>query len=302
MKIKSIRMVLLSLLLSLFTIVSFASNSLNVKGIYLTQYTAMNTAYLKQLIKGAKESGIDTFVIDMEFPSKRYADNMALLKENGIKYVARITMFPGGGTSAQIKNPDVWQKKYALVKLAVDAGANAIQLDYIRYNTKQKASPENARDVMKIISWYKSKLASQNIPLQIDVFGETSFGESKYIGQSAQLFSQTVDVLCPMVYPSHYRPFQDHYKKPYETVNYSLQRIQKQFGEKSSVKVIAYIELSNYHYPSMSRAQKIDYIKAQVKAVKDANVEGWYAWSPHNRYENLFTALQAENKTQTASK
>jgi hypothetical protein len=267
MKIKSIRMVLLSLLLSLFTIVSFASNSLNVKGIYLTQYTAMNTAYLKQLIKGAKESGIDTFVIDMEFPSKRYADNMALLKENGIKYVARITMFPGGGTSAQIKNPDVWQKKYALVKLAVDAGANAIQLDYIRYNTKQKASPENARDVMKIISWYKSKLASQNIPLQIDVFGETSFGESKYIGQSAQLFSQTVDVLCPMVYPSHYRPFQDHYKKPYETVNYSLQRIQK-----------------------------------QLKAVKDANVEGWYAWSPHNRYENLFTALQAENKTQTASK
>jgi len=55
----------------------------------------------------------------------------------------------------------------------------------------------------------------------------------------------------------------------------------------------AYIELSNYHY-SMNQAQKIAYIKAQIKAVNDAGADGWYAWSPHNRYENLFLILKGE--------
>ena len=211
-----IRMVLFGLALTLFSTLAFSANDLKVKGIYLTQTTLENTTYLNYLIRQAKASGIDTFVIDLERPSKKSRENIALVKESGIKYVARITMFPGGGTAAMIQNPEVWQRKFGLVNMAMIWGADAIQLDYIRYNTKQKPSPQNSKDIMKIISWYKSKVG--NIPLQIDVFGETSFGESKYIGQNAQLFSETVDALCPMVYPSHYKPFAEHYKTPYETV------------------------------------------------------------------------------------
>ena len=295
----SIRMVLLSLVLTLFTSLASAANLMNVKGIYLTQSTLDNTTYLHYLIRQAKASGIDTFVIDLEKPNKRSRENIALVKEAGIKYVARIEMFPGGGTKAMIQNPDVWQKKYSLVNTAVGWGADAIQLDYIRYNTKQKPSPENAKDIMKIISWYKNKLAAQKVLLQVDVFGETSFGESSYIGQNAKLFAQTVDALCPMVYPSHYKPFDEHYKKPYDTVHGSLTRIQKQFSENTPVKVIAYIELSNYHYP-MSGAKRSAYIQAQLNAVKDAGVEGWYAWSAHNRYDHLFKLLQNQKTTTTA--
>lgn len=293
---KTIRMALLGLAIFFATSLAHADNALKVKGIYLTQYTLENTKTVQYLIKQAKASGIDTFVIDVEFPNKRVRDNIAMVTDSGIKFVARIVMFPGGGTAAQIKNPDVWQKKYGLVKLALDMGASAIQLDYIRYNTKQRRSPENAKDIMKIISWYKNKLAGQNVELQIDVFGETSFGESPYIGQNAKLFAETVDVLCPMVYPSHYKPFAQHYKTPYETVNNSLNRIQRQLSKDSKVKVIAYIELSNYHYP-MSGAKRMDYIRAQLKAVKDADVEGWYAWSPRNKYDYLFQVLQGQNKT-----
>jgi len=289
-----LRTALLSLTLLFSSLPIFAANSMNIKGIYITQNTLENTAYMNKLIHQAKASGIDTFVIDFVRPSKLTRNNLALVKEHGIKYVARIVMFPGGGTPAMIKNPEVWQRKYDLVHQAVVMGADAIQLDYIRYNTQQKPSQENAKDIMRIISWYKNKLGS--IPLQIDVFGETSFGESKYIGQNAQLFSQKVDYLCPMVYPSHYRPYAEHSKDPYGTVHGSLQRIQKQFPESAPVKVIAYIELSNHRYP-MSGAKREDYIKAQIKAVDDAGVEGWYAWSAHNRYDYLFKVLQENNKT-----
>lgn len=281
----------LKVALVLFTLGFVLMSHAAVKGIYVTQSSLENTTFLKYLIKHAKASGIDTMVIDLEVPSKRYAKNIALVNESGLRYVARIVMFPGGGTPEVIKNPEKWQKKYRLVKQAVDWGAKEIQLDYIRYSSKQKASPQHAKDILTIIQWYKQKLLADHIPLQIDVFGITSFGESSHIGQNIQLFAESVDAICPMVYPSHYVPFPEHFKKPYETVYKSLRHIQKQFGEKLPMKVYAYIELSNYHY-RMTHEKTLDYIEAQLKAVKDADADGWYAWSPHNRYENLFKILE----------
>lgn len=274
-----------------FFSLSQAANNHPIKGIYVTQWNAENTAFFNHLIKRAHAAGINTFVVDYEKPSHRYSENIALLKENHIRYVARITMFPGGGTAAQIENPAVWQKKYSLVQQAVAMGANEIQLDYIRYNTKQKPSPNNAKHVLEIISWYKNKLSGQSIPLQVDVFGIASFGESKYIGQNIKLFSQSVDAICPMVYPSHYVPFPQHFKQPYETVYGSLKSIKQQFGETMPVKMYAYIELTNYHFP-MSHPKTLEYIKAQLKAVDAAGANGFYAWSPHNRYDNLFNILE----------
>jgi hypothetical protein len=293
------RMALLLLLLSLFVVYLSVANAANskIKGIYITQYNLENTAFLNHLIQKAKAAGIDTFVVDLEkIPSKRYANNIALVRQNHIKYVARIIMFPNGGTPKMVENTQYWQKKYILVQQAIAWGASQIQLDYIRYNTKQKPSAENAKRILNIIQWYKNKLASQNVSLQIDVFGIASFGESYYIGQSIKLFSQAVDAICPMVYPSHYVPFPEHFRQPYETVYNSLTHIKKQFGPQIPIKVYAYIELSNYHYP-MSRPKTLEYIKAQIKAVEAAGADGWYAWSPHNRYDNLFDVLQ--NKTTT---
>ncbi len=287
---KFIRMALV-----LFFLVIFNSSVYATKGIYLTQYSLENTAFLKNLIKHAKASGIDTFVVDMELPSKRYRDNAALLKENGIKYVARIIMFPGGAKPGELTDPAKWEKKYRLVQEAINDGASEIQLDYIRYSAKQKASPQNARDVLSVIAWFNNKLKAQNIPLQIDVFGITSFGESKYIGQNIQLFSQNVNAICPMVYPSHYWPFAFYSARPYGTILDSLQHIKKQFGgEQMPIKLIPYIEMTNYHYLNMSHDKKIAYIKAQIRATQDAGADGWYAWSAHNRYDNLFAILEAD--------
>lgn len=274
-----------------------------VKGIYVTQWNFENTAFLNHLIKHAKAAGIDTFVVDLELISKKYKANTALLKENNIRYVARIIMFPGGGTSEQIHNPVYWQRKYPLVQQAVNWGAKEIQLDYIRYSSKEKADPQHSKDILHIIAWYKSKLAGQNIPLQVDVFGVASFGESKHIGQNVKLFSECVDAICPMVYPSHYTPFNEHFKRPFETVYDSLTRIRKIFSNKMPIKMYAYIELSNYHF-SMSREKTLEYIQAQLLAVKQSGADGWYAWSPHNRYDNLFYILEHNvlNDRQTASK
>jgi len=263
------------------------------QGIYLTQYTFENTNRLNELIKKGKEVGINTFVVDIERIDKKYDQNMALLKTNNIKYVARVTMFPGGGTEEQVRNPAYWEKKNKLAQHAIDLGASAIQLDYIRYNTHRGTSPRYTEDVHRVVKYFKEQVAARHVPLQMDVFGETCFAPSKHIGQDLTVLADTIDSVNPMVYPSHYWPYQEHSAKPYETIADSLDALSDQFDDHIPFKVHAFIEASNYHY-HWGAATMQAYIAKELKAVEDSGVtEGWYAWSAHNQYDNLFAALAA---------
>jgi hypothetical protein len=261
-----------------------------VKGIYLTQTTMEDTKYLTYLINHSKAVGIDTFVVDMEIPSKLYHKNVGLLKANNIHYVARVVVFPQGGRADQIANPAYWEKRYKLVQTAIDYGANQIQLDYIRYNVHQPASSQNAKNILKVVQYFKEKVRAQGIPLQADVFGITSFGESKHIGQNLHLMADNLDALCPMVYPSHFEPFREHAKTPYATIYTSLRALRSQFDYKMPVKLYAYIEISNYRFP-LPGEQRHAYIIAEMKAVRDSGADGWYVWSAHNKYDYLFSLM-----------
>ena len=266
-----------------------------IKGIYLTQITAENSKRLCRLIQAAKLYGINTFVIDCKRDSRAYRKNISLVKQNNIRYVARIVIFPHGGTNEQILSKKYWEKKYRLAELAIQSGADEIQLDYIRYRSSQKPSPQNAENIHEVIKWFKQKLNAQNIPLQIDVFGVASFGHSMHIGHNLKLFGETVDAICPMVYPSHYEPYRKYAKIPYQTIISSLRALHAQFNHDTPCKIYPYIELSNYRYP-LTYQQRLHYIYRQLKAVEDGDVNGWFAWSPNNKYRILFKVLQLHKR------
>jgi hypothetical protein len=287
---KSVLFISFSIILTLIS--SAVSASPASKGIYINQGTLENTTRLNYLIKESKAVGINTFVVDLERVTPHYKKNIDLIKSNGIKYVARIVVFPDGGRSNHVKSRAYWEKRLTLVNKAMDFGANAIQLDYVRYSSKVQPSAQNAKDVKEVIKFFKQKTAARGVPLQIDVFGEVSFKESPRIGQNIKLFADTIDVACPMVYPSHYAPYQQHSKEPYKTVLTSLEAMKKQFANnKTPFKLNPYIEASNYHY-KLSTAQKAVYVMAQIRAVEDAKADGWYVWSPNNHYDHLFSALK----------
>lgn len=270
------------------------------QGIYVSQNT-LESQRIDSLIKEAKEAKIDTFVIDMARISKSYGTQIQKVKDAQLKYVARVVVFPGGGSAAVVKSQAYWENVYKLVEAAVNHGADEIQLDYIRYASKNRPSHQNALDVHEVIKWFKNKLKPKNIPLQIDVFGIACQGESKYIGQDLKLFSETVDVMSPMTYPSHFEPYVLHSKNPYNAVKTLLDALNAQIGPKLPFRLIPYIETSNYRYP-MSNSQKQKYILEQIRAAKDAGAVGWYAWSPNNAYANLFAALNtAQNTPKTAA-
>lgn len=261
-----------------------------VQGIYIHEGTMKNARYLQYLINRSKEVGINTFVIDYRYGSAAYQKNIQLVNQSGIKYVARIVVFPDGGTNREVLSQAYWEKQYKLVARAIQLGAQEIQLDYIRYDTSQPPSARNAQNIYRVIKWFKNKLQAQNIPLEIDVFGVATFGESYYIGQSLPLFADSVDAVCPMVYPSHYEPYLKYARMPYFAVRSSLAALRAQFHDNVPFKVYPFIEMYNYRYP-LSQSEKIDYISKELTAVEDSMVDGWYAWNIHNNYDNLFTIL-----------
>jgi hypothetical protein len=143
---------------------------------------------------------------------------------------------------------------------------------------------------MEVLRFMKKRVNERGGRLQIDVFGEVGYGPSLHIGQDMSLFAPEIDSVCPMVYPSHYEPYEEHFQQPYQTVHSSLVGIQKQMGA-ARVPVLAYIELFNHRFKLSSEA-RVEYIRAQLRAVREAKAEGWIAWSAGNRYDVLFDLLR----------
>jgi hypothetical protein len=260
------------------------------QGIYLQQNTVLTPKRLERLIDKSLDVGVDTLVVDLWSRTNNYKKAIAHLQERGLKYIPRITMFENGGNHEQVNNREFWEERWKLAQFALELGAKDVQLDYIRYSSKTAASPQNALDVREVLRFFKKRINERGGRLQIDVFGEVGYGPSMHIGQDMSLFASEIDAVCPMVYPSHYEPFEEHAQKPYDTVHSSLVGIQKQMGE-AKVPVYAYIELFNYRY-KLTPEQRVDYIRAQLRAVREAHADGWIAWSAGNRYDILFDVLR----------
>lgn len=284
--------ILLPLIVILSSSQLFASEL--TRGIYISELMLLTKPRFEQIFNEARQAKIDTLIVDINRPSEAYANQIRKIKEANMRYVARVVMFPGGGNAEQIHSKNYWENKYRLVESAVAYGADEIQLDYIRYASKNRPSHQNAMDVHEVIKWFKAKLAAKNIPLQIDVFGIAAKGESLYIGQDLKLFADSVDVMCPMTYPSHFEPFLPHFKAPYKAVKELLTDLNRQFDSKLPFRVNPYIEVYNYHY-SMNDTQRQEYIRAQIQAAQDTGAEGWYAWSPGNNYNTLFQVLRTDD-------
>lgn len=299
MKIKQL---ILSLLLVVPTIYASSPTTITKQpvfeqGIYLTQNSILRTQFLKQTIEQAKQAGINTFVIDMDKVSPKYDQNIQLVLKSHIKYIARIVVFPKGAQSIQVMTKPFWQSKFLLMEHAIHLGASAIQLDYIRFHTRRKASKDNTKKIANVIGWYQQQLKPYHIPLQASLFGITAYDASPNIGQDLKRFANKLQAVCLMAYPSHFEPYQIHVHEPYQTIYNAITAAKQQFNNHPPFKIYPYIELSNYRY-QLSGKERIAYIYQQIKAAKDSGSAGWYAWSPSNNYSRLFQLLDCYPKHQ----
>lgn len=202
---------------------------------------------------------------------KRYVRDMpgliAKCKEKGIYLIARIVAFKdpflaeakpewslhnADGSIFRDKSGQAWVNPYerqvwdyliSVSKEAVALGFDEVQLDYVRFSTdsgmKQvdfgpEAAAGTREDVIAEFTAYAAEeLHKLGAAVSADVYGVVidSKVDQQIVGQDYRALSGHLDAISPMVYPSHYGPYNYNIPvpdaQPYDTVLAAMQASRK---------------------------------------------------------------------------
>ncbi len=176
-------------------------------------------------------------------------------------------------------NDDVINYNLSLLEEESKLGFDEIVLDYIRFPTTNKFGSE--RKKCKVIDEIVEKAREKvNIDLGVQVFGYTAWHHSKAgVGQRIETLQDNVDVIYPMLYPSHFHPksfgFENPSDYPYEFISMGFENAVKKV---KNTKIIPMIQAFWYNPEK---------IKLQIDAVHDFNMPGYICWNSSGNYEIL---------------
>jgi hypothetical protein len=265
------------------------------RGIYLTQPSGKDPVRLAKFIEEARQSSINTFVVDVQ-PAKNntcsiQAENVKMMIDAGIHPIARIVCFQDGLRSWPVPK----DKIDSFIEIAVSAAENGfkeIQFDYIRFEDsgalKKLSIPQRYAFVESILGRAKESLKKYNVKTAADIFGRIPLYGNDIIGQNMESLDKVVDNICPMAYPSHYTWSTKMMKDPYFTVFTTAKSGKDRI---KSAEIVTWIQAFDIKvkYSGLTYAK---YIEEQVKAVHDANVRGYLFWNARQVYVVPFKVLQ----------
>ena len=260
-------------------------------------------------------------------PIKNFKEVVKKLKEANIYLIARIVTFrdkklyfaydnkyaiknKNTGKPWQGATHEYWVDPFSTfvqdynIELALELeklGFDEIQFDYIRFPADGpihlcKFSFQQEPSFYKseiLIDFLQRANYNLKIPVSVDIYGFNSwyyFGNR--IGQDMEEFSYVVDVISPMVYPSHFG--QSFYKKfstdtrPYYIVRDGALRASVMINKKVIIR--PYLQAFNLLSPTWSP----EYIKSQIRASQEGNCSGYSLWNAAGDYDVAKKAIKRE--------
>jgi hypothetical protein len=200
----------------------------------------------------------------------------------------------------------IWEYNMGVAEELAKMGFGEIQFDYIRFPEPYKSLPtqvfpgnkgESKPDALAaFLKEANGRLDKLSVRTTADIFGlVTTVGGPLEIGQWWERVSPNVDVVLPMVYPSHY-PRGDlglavPNAEPYKVLHISLtsaKRRDAKLGIKDPEHVRPWLQAFTLGKPPYGPAE----IEAQKKGTYDAGYDGWVLWSPGSKYEPFLPALE----------
>jgi len=201
---------------------------------------------------------------------------------------------------------ELWDYNIGVAEELVKMGFKEVQFDYIRFPEPYPSLPPqvfpSANDVSKpdalaaYLKEAKTRLNKLGVRSTADIFGlVTTVGGPLEVGQYWEKISPNVDVVLPMVYPSHY-PHGDlgvanPNAQPYEIISKAISRARerdKKLGIKEPEHVRPWLQAFTLGKPEYGAAQ----IEAQKKAVYDSGYDGWVMWNPGSIYDVYMPGLE----------
>lgn len=268
------------------------------KGLYIRADIFRSSNKFNKIYNKAKSYGINALVIDVQPPIK---NTKALMKVSNdrIYKIARVVCFDQG----MRREKPTAKKMERLLKTAEKAaklGFEEIQLDYIRYadNWGKYLTPKKKyENIASVIREFHDYLKPYNVKISADIFGRIPFTEDDIIGQRIEVFGNEVDVLYPMLYPSHF--YGDNYLKynPYQTIYEGTDRTVKRLEAMNNPRTQATVAWIQGFYIDVdpSGMTFTRYIYDQMIAAERAG-QGWIVWNARNNYKWTWRALELVKK------
>jgi len=180
-----------------------------------------------------------------------------------------------------------------LVKEQIAAGADEIQLDYVRFPVQSKSinavvmpKPDGSRSraMRDFVKRVHQVTEDKGIPLSLDIFGVTATGDQSDIdklGQDIGTIGGEAEALSPMVYPSEYsvgyRGFEQPGNHP-EIVGIGTKAAVAKLKAARHDKTIIRSWLQASSYKSTNYGP--DYLIKEAKSAEANGGVGWLLWSP----------------------
>ncbi|MEE3258593.1 MAG: putative glycoside hydrolase [Candidatus Latescibacterota bacterium] len=192
--------------------------------------------------------------------------------------------------------PQVRGYLLALVREVAALGVDEIQLDYVRFPTEGNLAaavfafdPEivpKDRIITDFVAAVDRLLDSTGVMLSADIFGVAAWGREAdrlTLGQYLPELLPHLDVVSPMLYPSHFEDGFERISRPVDYPYYFLlqgcQRLEK-LAAVHQVPIRPWIQAFNY------RVARFDplYITEQLQGAEDGGARGWLLWNSSGQY------------------
>jgi hypothetical protein len=192
--------------------------------------------------------------------------------------------------------PEVWKYAVDLAREAHELGFSEVQLDYVRFPDEKRLVSETvyplangrirAQVIRDQLGFVRSALKPLGMRVTADVFGLTATDTTDMgIGQRWEMFIDQVDVVLPMIYPSHFARgtyrLRNPNARPYETIDHALKdAIARSDSIPNAASIIPWYQDFTLGAPRYGAAQ----IRAQMKAGYDNGFQSWILWNPSSNY------------------
>ena len=188
-----------------------------------------------------------------------------------------------------------------LANEAMDAGADEIQLDYVRYPVKgiknadfglQGTKVTKVEVIRDFVRRVHAVTQERGVPLSLDIFGMSAQGtraDVEALGQDPAVLARECEVLSPMVYPSHYENGFLGFAVPGdhpEIVGIGTAKTLSLLDKGSTTLVRSWVQAVNWKSPTYSPA----YLRTEMDSADTHGGVGWLLWQPAQDYSFAWAA------------
>jgi len=245
-----------------------------------------------------------------------------LFKKNNIYSIARLAMFQDERLSTKVHKYSIYKKdktplltkgrrvwvdptlkevqdyNLQIIWEVLKENIDEIQLDYIRFpaegNWRQaqyknlKHYSEKPQVLLNFLKTVQSLTSSYGRKLSIDVFGIVAWQEKadiKSTGQNLAILQKGVDIISPMLYPSHFGTFFYGFHNPadypFHFINKGCLRLKKFVDKKVIIR--PWLQAFGWRVTNYNAS----YIEKQISGANKAGYKGWLLWNARNKYLNF---------------